>query len=83
MKICQGRELELPSVVNQETLMKCVIRSLMQQKEEEEKRMFERLNKEQDELKERLTLEKATRKAAAEERSRLRQLDEKANQNEY
>jgi len=70
---CEARGLTLPTNVNQSSLMKCLIKALLKDQEEHEKAEFERLNREQAVEKEKLAKAKAERKAAALERSRLRQ----------
>jgi hypothetical protein len=70
---CERRGLTLPGVVNHRTLLQCLVKRLVEDQEEAERQLLARLDAERVQLQERLAREKAERKAAAVERSRLRQ----------
>lgn len=58
--------------------MQCLIKDLLREKEEQEREYTQRIEDERRDLQERLAKQKAERKAAALERSRLRQEAAKA-----
>ncbi len=70
---CERRGLTLPGVVNHRTLLQCLVKRLVEDQEDAERQLLARLDAERVQLQERLAREKAERKAAAVERSRLRQ----------
>jgi hypothetical protein len=70
---CERRGLALPAVVNHRTLLQCLVKRLVEDQGEAERQLLARLDAERAQLQERLAREKAERKAAAVERSRVRQ----------
>eukprot|EP00512_Aurantiochytrium_limacinum_P005308 CAMPEP_0171512496 /NCGR_PEP_ID=MMETSP0959-20130129/1626_1 /TAXON_ID=87120 /ORGANISM="Aurantiochytrium limacinum, Strain ATCCMYA-1381" /LENGTH=124 /DNA_ID=CAMNT_0012050327 /DNA_START=260 /DNA_END=634 /DNA_ORIENTATION=+ len=75
---CERRQLALPQNISHGSLMQCLIKDLLREKEEQEREYTQRIEDERRDLQERLAKQKAERKAAALERSRLRQEAAKA-----
>jgi len=79
-KECVRRGLALPEVVNGTTLLQTVVSALVRDQDEIDKKYAEKVEREQKDLRERLEREKLARKAAALERSRLRQENQQKEQ---
>jgi len=71
---CEARNATLPKQINHTTLLQTLVRVLLDERADAERRECERLDQERADLRERLEREKTARKAAAVERSRQRQL---------